>query len=107
MIASLDYEKCPQRRQRKTTVAIPALPHRLKVVLQREASKLIEHQKIRPLSIVRAAHQSNVALPCPDARVRDTYRVDTGRFLSHERPRRACHAVNNGDISRQQVRELG
>src|SRR5664280_2181453 len=65
-------------------VALTALPHRRKTILQAYASKLVEHQQVGPVAIIGPADQRDGALPRRYARDRHAHGVDAGRFLAHE-----------------------
>ena len=103
MLTRLYDQECAERRQRETTVAIPALPNWSILVLKRQVGEFIQHQQIRTLAIVRSADQSNIALSHANTRVRNSHRVYTSRLFAHKRPRRPGHTVNDRDVSGEKV----
>ena len=74
-----DHQERAERAEREARIGL-ALPDRRELVLQGEAAELVEHQQVRPLGIVAAADQRDVALAGLDARQRDAHRVDAGRL---------------------------
>ena len=71
-----------------------------------QAAHLVVQQDIRPLGVVGAADQHDVALAGGDPRTGDAHGVGAAGFLAHEGARRADHAMHDGDIAGQQVGQL-
>ena len=66
----------------------------------------IVQQHVRPLGIVRPAHQHDVALAGGNPRAGDANRVGAAGLLAHEGAGRTDHAMHDGDIAGQKIGKL-
>ena len=106
MFARFDHQKCAERAESKTATGLAAFPDRFERLLEAVAGKFIQHQLIRPLAILGAADQRDIALPGGDAGVGDPNGVDAGRFLAHESARRTGDAVPDRNLAGEKIGKL-
>src|ERR1700733_6516016 len=105
MRSRLDDEKGAARAEREARVFL-ARPYRFELVLEVVIAELVENQQVLALAVMRTSDQRDVALAGRYACERDPRRIHTRDFLAHESARGSRHAVHDGDVAGQEVRQL-
>ena len=105
MIAVFQHQEGAHRPVGKTGTPT-AGPHRLKFFGQIVSAELEQQQQLLAFAVIGAADERNLTVAGLDSSMRNSHRVDTGRFFAHEGARRSGDAVYDRNVAGKQIREL-